>query len=958
MKLVERIKRFWHPVACTAVLTLLGAAGCSSAGKDSGEELGQGRFAATLPAPFVDEVVASGLESPTAMSFAPDGRLFVCQQGGQLRVIKNGALLSTPFLSVTTTTSGERGLLGIAFDPAFATNHFLYVYHTVTSPTTHNQVSRFTANGDVAVAGSETVILNLNDLSSATNHNGGAMHFGPDGKLYVAVGENANGSNAQTLGNLLGKMLRINPDGSIPTDNPFFNTATGVNRAIWSLGLRNPFTFAFQPGTGRMFINDVGQDTTEEINDGIAGSNYGWPTTEGATTDPRFRSPLFTYLHGSTSTTGCAIAGGAFYNPASPQFPSSFVGKYFFADLCGNWIRLFDPQTGTASDFASALSAPVDLKVGSDGLLYYLMRGAGSNTGVVGRIRNSANQAPSITTQPTSKTAAVGQQVTFSVSATGSQPLSYQWQRGTTNIASATSPTFTLTAATADNGATFRVVVTNAFGSVTSSSATLTVTANSAPTATITSPVAGTTYAGGDTVNYAGTGTDNEDGTLPASAFTWEVVFHHDTHTHPFIAPTTGAKSGSFVIPRLGETSANVFYRIQLTVQDSAGLTTVTTRDITPRTSVITLQTNPAGLQVTLDGQPVVTPASVTSVVGITRTLGAVSPQTFGGNNYTWSSWSDGGAATHNVDTPATNTTYSASYVTSSGGLTGQYFDNIDFTALKVTRTDPTVNFDFGSGSPDPSVGADTFAVRWTGSVIPRFSQAYTFYTTSDDGIRVWVNGALVIDNFTDHAPIENSGQTAVLTAGVAYPIQIDFYENGGGAVAKLSWSSTSQGKEIVPQSQLLPGVPLAFPIKVNFQLAGAPVPSGYVPDSGDVFGSRGNGLFFGWNMNETDVCRDRGVQANQLLDTLCHFHAGAVWEIAVPYGRYNVLANVGDPSFASTYTLNVEGVNYFNAVPLAINQFASSTKSVLVTDGRITVNQGSAAEKATRIDYLEVSRP
>jgi glucose/arabinose dehydrogenase len=254
--------------------------------------------AATLP-PGFSETSINGLSNPTAMEIAPDGRIFVCEQGGALRVIKNGVLLSTPFLTLSVDSNGERGLLGIAFDPNFATNHFLYVYYTVTSTPRHNRVSRFTANGDVAAVGSEAVIRELDNLSSATNHNGGAIHFGPDGKLYVAVGENANGSNSQTLSNRLGKVLRINSDGTIPGDNPFFNTAAGANRSIWALGLRNPFTFAFQPGTGRLFINDVGEVTWEEINDGIAGSNYGWNISEGPTSDPRFRAPLFAYQHGS-----------------------------------------------------------------------------------------------------------------------------------------------------------------------------------------------------------------------------------------------------------------------------------------------------------------------------------------------------------------------------------------------------------------------------------------------------------------------------------------------------------------------------------------------------------------------------------------------------------------------------------------------------------------------------------
>jgi glucose/arabinose dehydrogenase len=331
--------------------------------------------AATLP-PGFSETSINGLANSTAMEIAPDGRIFVCQQGGALRVIKNSVLLSPPFLTVSVDSNGERGLLGIAFDPNFAANNFLYVYYTVSTTPRHNRVSRFTANGDVAVAGSEQVILELDNLSTATNHNGGAIHFGPDGKLYVAVGENANGSNAQTLSNRLGKVLRINSNGTIPTDNPFFNTATGDNRSIWALGLRNPFTFAFQPGSGRLFINDVGEVTWEEINDGIAGSNYGWPITEGVTSNPSFRSPLFVYTHGSTATTGCAIAGGIFYNPTMVQFPAEFVGKYFFADLCTGWIRVFDPATGTASGFATNISNPVDLKVGADGSLYYLSRGS------------------------------------------------------------------------------------------------------------------------------------------------------------------------------------------------------------------------------------------------------------------------------------------------------------------------------------------------------------------------------------------------------------------------------------------------------------------------------------------------------------------------------------------------------------------------------------------------------
>jgi hypothetical protein len=325
-------------------------------------------------------------------------------------------------------SAGERGLLGIAFDPNFVSNQYVYVYYTATTPALHNRISRFTANGDVALPGSEVVILELNNLSGATNHNGGAIHFGPDGMLYAGVGENANGPNAQTLNNLLGKILRLNPDGTIPSDNPFYNIATGNNRAIWALGLRNPFTFTFQPGTGRMFVNDVGQDTWEEINDGIAASNYGWPATEGPTGDPQYRSPLFYYGHGESGTTGCAIAGGAFYNPSSPTFPGEYLGDYFFADFCSGWIRRFDPNDGSVADFAMDISLPVDLMVSPDGGLYYLARGSGA----VFRIDYApSNPVPAQMTSPPPGSTFTSSTVTFTWSA-GVGVSAYWLEVGTT----------------------------------------------------------------------------------------------------------------------------------------------------------------------------------------------------------------------------------------------------------------------------------------------------------------------------------------------------------------------------------------------------------------------------------------------------------------------------------------------------------------------------------------------
>ena len=243
-------------------------------------------------------------------------------------------------------------------------------------------------------------------------------------------------------------------------------------------------------------------------------------------------------------------------------------------------------------------------------------------------------------------------------------------------------------------------------------------------------------------------------------------------------------------------------------MRDSGGLTSTTFVDVVPRVVTLTLATNPPGLQVTLDGQPVTTPAAIGSVVGMRRTLGVVSPQSAGGTIYTFQSWSDGGAATHTIATPATDTTYTATFTASTVpvgvGLPGYYFNNQNFTGTVVTRLDPTVDFNWGTGAPVAGIAADTFSVRWTGQVRAKVTGTHTFFTTSDDGVRLFVNNVQVINNWTDHSATENSG-TIALTAGQLYDIRMEFYENGGQAVARLSWSAPGVAKEVIPRANLYP---------------------------------------------------------------------------------------------------------------------------------------------------------
>jgi len=323
----------------------------------------------------------SGLTRATSLTQATDGRLFVTEQGGTLRVVKDGVLLDTPAVRLSVDSVDERGLLGVALHPNFASNGWIYLYYTVLGESaSHNRISRFVLTGDVS-DGSEKVIADLPDLLGDASHNGGALHFGVDGKLYVGVGDNHTPARAQNVSDPLGKMLRFNDDGSIPADNPFCQ-APIPSCAVWAVGLRNPFTFAVQPGSGRILINDVGESTWEEIDDGHAGANYGWPTFEGPTdASGSTVAPIFAYAHQPTDPpgtgtggffTGIAIVGAGFYPDAGP-FPAPYRGNYFFADFGRKWVARLDVANGNAAyAFASVGQNPVDLLVGADGALYVL----------------------------------------------------------------------------------------------------------------------------------------------------------------------------------------------------------------------------------------------------------------------------------------------------------------------------------------------------------------------------------------------------------------------------------------------------------------------------------------------------------------------------------------------------------------------------------------------------------
>lgn len=679
-------------------------------------------FGATLPSGFTEKRLASKLD-PTGMAILPDGRLLVTIKSGRILLIKNDVVQTTPFLTLSNVDNwNERGVLCVVPDRAFATNPYIYVYYTYKNPTSNtsnNRVSRFTVNGDAATPSSELILINFNTLSTVGWHNGGGLVHGDDGKIYASTGENANGANAQNMSNLLGKIIRINTDGSIPVDNPFYNSASGQNRAIYALGLRNPFRMKLQPGTGKIYINDVGAGRAEEVNELKAGNNYGWPGIEGKrttqTAPDRYQDPIFFYGH---SGDACSITGGAFYSPTTAHFPTQYEGKYFFLDYCAGWIRYIDPANNyTVSNFATGVDRGLDMLVDPLGNMYYLARGGigggsdadntSSNEGELWRVTYTGNGDVQITVHPQNRKIATGASVLFTVSASGTAPLVYQWKKDGIDIPGANSSSYNTPPATlTDNGSKFTVTVSNNSSSKTSDIATLTVANNTAPIVQITSPVEGTLYEAGSPIAFSGTATDAEDGSLPASSYSWTIQFHHDVHYHPGMDATSGITSGTYIVPDEGETSDTVWYRIILTATDAFGTKSTTFRDIQPKKVTITLNTEPVGLPLTLDGATITTPFTFQAVVGLKRSLEASNILTTGNQTLSFSKWSNHGSAIQTIKTPAINTQYMATYTTSKldtlsvladayvrgGANAGTAYGSTDPTQLQ-TKTETTYDF-------------------------------------------------------------------------------------------------------------------------------------------------------------------------------------------------------------------------------------------------------------------------
>ncbi len=634
--------------------------------------------AAAPPAGFQNEIILSNLNEPTGAVFTPDGRLLVIERDGSVLVAQPGATQVDPVpllaMSNINISGGERGLVGITLDPGFAGNGWFYVFYTAASPL-RDRVSRFTASGNTVVPGSELVLWEDNE-ASALYHHGGGLEFGPDGRLFVSTGDFfGSGAESQLLTSYRGKILRLEPGGGVPASNPFFDGAGPNLDAIWARGLRNPFRISFDSVGGRMYIADVGSNSTstslEEVNLGVAGANYGWPVCEGSCGTAGMTNPWFTYPHGGRDAS---ITGGFVYR--GTQFPAEYRGSYFYGDYVQNWIRglrlngdgsiqqpfNFEPANG-ASD--GPYGEVVDLLEGPDGSLYYVDFGTSwegqSRPGTVRRIRYLlANQAPVALSSATPLSGPAPLQVSFSSAGSSdpeSAPLTYAWDLGDGTLSSEADPVHTYTAV-----GTYTVRLTVSDGEASSLADPLQVTVGNRPTATIDAPADGSTFRAGDVIAYRGSGSDLEDGALPATAFSWRGLMRHETHSHPFFGPVDDVAEGSFSVPTMGhDFSGNVSYEIICTVTDSDGLTSSTAVSLVPEEVDLTLQTVPAGLTVLVDGVSRTTPITLDAAIGFQFQLEAPD-QTVGGAPYVFSNWSDGGARAHGLTIGTSDQTLTATF--------------------------------------------------------------------------------------------------------------------------------------------------------------------------------------------------------------------------------------------------------------------------------------------------------
>ncbi|HUN10574.1 MAG TPA: PQQ-dependent sugar dehydrogenase [Aggregatilineales bacterium] len=716
--------RFTALLCFCAILLSLGAAHSGAAPFSQG-----GGAALIVPPGFRDVQVVGGLYNPRDFTFLPDGRILILERGkatsadarfGSIRVFKNGQLLPQYAWDQEICHGGEQGLLGITPDPNFATNNYVYVFYTAyvnvaVSNDCTGRISRLTMSGDVVVANSEKIVLQ--NILSPTNsiHNAGDLRFGPDGYLYLTTGNAGINDLGQFTNTLSGKVIRIRPDtstrGYSTVGNPFHSAANarycgevpdgpGPCREIWAYGFRNPFRMSVQPsmsgipGTGNIWLGDVGGGSMEEVNRILPGLDYGHPTCEGDCNppDPNRTNPVYAYPH--PPNIGAAIIVGDFYvgspNPAI-EYPSQYLNNYFFADFVSAWVRRLAYVNGSwevqAPDFATRADPSttiIGMITGPNGNLYYLNYSSLERSSDIRMIEygNSSNLRPIARVSAPNLNCAVNTQCSFDASASsdpnGDAIAEYRWRiryaGSTTDVlnTTTTSPTLNYAFLQAVNATVTLTVVDNQLPALESTPVSITVyPGNQLATGVIdlnnlTEPgrTPSLTYHAGDRWSFAPITLNDPDGwgtTAPDSAITWSVVFHHNDHTHSFL-PLITTRTGQFTIPTTYHEDYRLWYRVILFITDARGQVTRIEADVDPVVVNVNFNTVPFAVPITVDGLTFNPPNTTQFIVGTRFVLNTSASVTREGITYNFVNWSDSPTRTRTVTIPASNTTFTANF--------------------------------------------------------------------------------------------------------------------------------------------------------------------------------------------------------------------------------------------------------------------------------------------------------
>jgi glucose/arabinose dehydrogenase len=732
--------------------------------------------AAATPFGFRDEVVFDGLTNPTAVEFSEDGRVFVAEKSGLVKVF-DGLSDATPTTLADLRTNvhnfWDRGLLGMALDPDFPTEPYVYVLYTYdavpggaaprwgTAKETADpcpsppgatadgcvvtgRLSRLRVDADTTVGGEQVLVEDW--CQQYPSHSVGDLGFGADGALYASGGDGASfyfvdygqgGGGGPTPRNpcgdppsgvggaqtppsaeggalrsqdlrtggdpvgLDGTVLRVDPaTGEALPDNPLVRATDPNARRVVAYGLRNPFRFTVRPGTSEIWFGDVGWDGWEEV--GRVGNptaspvkNFGWPCYENANRQAGYDGadlsicenlygagstvarPYFAYNHaaqvvpGESCPTGTSsVTGLAFYEGG--PYPSKYDGALFVADYSRNCIWAMRkganglPDPATVETFVAGAATPIALQIGPGGDLFYADFGGGK----IHRLRYfGANQPPvaRATANPSSGPTPLA--VSFDGTASedpDGEALSYAWDLdgdGAYDDSTAPRPTYSYPAA-----GTYRVQlkVTDSGEASDILDQPLEIAAgNSPPRVTIASPLPGTTWKVDDNISFSGSASDEEDGVLPNSALSWELIIHHCSprdpaacHEHT-VQTLPNTASGSFVAPDHGYPS---YLELRVTATDSGGLTDAQSLRLEPRTTQMNFRTKPTGLRLVVGTTKAKTPFGRTVIVGSTNSISAPSAQSRGKVRYRFRGWSNGGGRVQEVVASPADTTYKATY--------------------------------------------------------------------------------------------------------------------------------------------------------------------------------------------------------------------------------------------------------------------------------------------------------